>query len=79
MAIIREVFENILKSTKILGIKDDFTNEVETALGKLLPFKTGSQGELLEWYEEQEAQSKCRDRYGEPDGKIFFGQVERLG
>jgi len=55
MAIIRELFENIIKSAKILGIKDDFTNDVEKALVKLLPFKTGSQGELLEWYEEQEA------------------------
>ncbi len=55
MAIIRENFENVLKSAKVLGIHDDFTKDVENALGKLLPFKTGSQGELLEWYEEQEA------------------------
>lgn len=55
MAIIRENFENILKSAKVLGIHDDFTKDVQNALGKLLPFKTGSQGELLEWYEEQEA------------------------
>ena len=55
MAIIKELFQNVLKSAKVLNISDDFTKEVETALNKLLPFKIGSQGELLEWYEEQEA------------------------
>ncbi len=55
IAIIKELFQNVLKSAKVLNIADDFTKEVEAALGKLLPFKTGSQGELLEWYEEQEA------------------------
>lgn len=53
MSIIKELFSNILKSAKILNICDDFTKQIETTFGKLLPFKTGSKGELLEWYDEQ--------------------------
>ena len=52
MSIIRDVFNNFIKSCDILGITDEDYEAVKEALPKLLPFRTGSQGQLLEWYEE---------------------------
>ena len=51
-AIIREVFENCLKTMNILGISDEIRGELEEALPKLKGFRIGSRGELLEWNEE---------------------------
>jgi len=52
MSIVREVFDNLIKSCEILDIDDDFLKEVTEKRAKLLPFKIGSQGQLLEWYNE---------------------------
>ncbi len=53
MAIIKELFANCIKSAEILGIKDQFTDVIREQAEKLLPFKTGSGGQLLEWYDEE--------------------------
>lgn len=51
-AIIREVFENCVKTIRILNISDEIQEELEAALPKLKGFRIGRRGELLEWNEE---------------------------
>ncbi len=53
MSIIKELFGNTLKSAELLNINDDFISEVKEKQKKLLPFKIGSKGQLLEWYLEE--------------------------
>ncbi len=54
MSIIKELFLNTINSANILEIDDNFINEIERKCKKLLPFKVGSKGQLLEWYEEMQ-------------------------
>lgn len=54
MTISKELFKNCIKSCEILGCDLDFANELKRVLEKLYPYKTGSKGQLLEWYEEYE-------------------------
>jgi alpha-L-fucosidase 2 len=61
MAIIKDLFENLQKCHKALGIEDGFSREIAEALPRLLPFRVGSRGQLLEWYEEfEEAEPQHR-------------------
>jgi len=53
MSIIREVFENLLKTEKLLG-SGDMTERVQSALSKLWMPKIGSRGQMLEWFREEE-------------------------
>jgi alpha-L-fucosidase 2 len=52
MSIIRELFENILKSARVLGIEDGFVAEIREKTPRLLPFRRGHRGDLLEYYED---------------------------
>lgn len=52
MTIIRELFENCRKAGEVLGIRDEFQESLEAALGKLEPLVIGKDGRLLEWNEE---------------------------
>lgn len=52
MAIIRQLFSNTIEAAGLLGIDDGFTQELTKAYDRLLPFRTGSKGQLLEWYGE---------------------------
>lgn len=54
MSIIKELFGNCLKSSEILGETCETINDIADKLPKLLPFKVGSKGDLLEWYNEEE-------------------------
>lgn len=54
MSIITQLFGNILSAAEILGETDDVTEEIRKAYGRLLPFRVGKDGRLLEWYEEEE-------------------------
>lgn len=54
MSIIKELFMNCKKASEILGESDDVIAEINEKLPKLLPFKVGSKGDLLEWYNEEE-------------------------
>ncbi len=49
MSIARELFENCIKASNILGIDEDFANQLEAALAEFPPFKLGSEGQLLEF------------------------------
>jgi alpha-L-fucosidase 2 len=53
MSIIKELFGNVEKCAEILSISDDVTNRIKTVTPHLLPFKTGRNGALLEWYDEE--------------------------
>ena len=50
--IIWDNFTNLLEAASILGIEDDFINEVSSALERLSLPKIGSDGRLMEWSQE---------------------------
>lgn len=55
--IIRELFNNFIKTSDILGADKTFADTVKTMLSKLTPSQIGSDGRILEWSEElQEAE-----------------------
>ena len=54
MTVVKELFKNCVKSCAILGIDNEFANVLNEKISKLYPYKTGSRGQLLEWYEEYE-------------------------
>ncbi len=54
MAIAREVFLNAIKGAEILNTDSAFADELRATLSKMRGFKTGSEGQLLEWYGEYE-------------------------
>ena len=53
MAIIKDLFANFISACEILGIENVEYNEVKEKLPKLLPFKIGKNGRLLEWYNDE--------------------------
>lgn len=54
MVIAKELFHHCIKSCEILGCDSIFAKELKNTLDRLYPYKTGSKGQLLEWYEECE-------------------------
>lgn len=52
IAIIRELFRNVIKASEILDIDKDFRNALIDALDKLYPYKIGKRGQLQEWAED---------------------------
>ena len=52
MSIIKELFENTLNAAAALCDENGDVKAIRAALPRLLPFKTGSDGRLLEWYDE---------------------------
>lgn len=52
MSIVKELFANMIDVLNILGEDNELKAELEEKLPKLLPFKIGSKGQLLEWYKE---------------------------
>ena len=54
MSIIKELFINCKKSAEILGIDDEVIAEINEKQPRLLPFKVGAKGDLLEWYDDVE-------------------------
>ncbi|MCQ2471328.1 MAG: glycoside hydrolase N-terminal domain-containing protein [Clostridia bacterium] len=53
MSIIKDNLQNALNCAEILGDNDPAIDEIKEVLPKLLPFKIGKDGRLLEWYEEK--------------------------
>lgn len=58
LAIIRENFDQVIKSSEILGIDEDFRNQLKKALAKLRPYQIGKKGNLQEWYHDWEDEDK---------------------
>lgn len=54
LSIIRDLFGNVLKAAGVLGIDDAFTREVARRLPLILPYRVGSEGQILEWCGEEE-------------------------
>ena len=54
MTIVKELFKSCIKSCEILGCDAELAKELRAKLKRLYPYKIGSQGQLLEWYEEYE-------------------------
>jgi alpha-L-fucosidase 2 len=50
LAMIRELFLDVLAAQKILKNDNDFANKINTALNNLHPYKVGKAGNLQEWY-----------------------------
>lgn len=53
MSIIRQLFINCIEASETLDTDKEFCIELKDKLKRLLPFRTGSKGQLLEWYKEQ--------------------------
>ncbi|MDR0537565.1 MAG: glycoside hydrolase family 95 protein [Tannerellaceae bacterium] len=49
MSIIRDLFDNVIASSEILGIDQDFRNKLQQTRAQLLPFRVGRAGQLQEW------------------------------
>lgn len=54
VSIIRELFTFFIESAEILGIDDDFVDEISAKLKMLQKVKIGREGNVLEWSEEVE-------------------------
>jgi alpha-L-fucosidase 2 len=54
MAIIKDLFNNVIQASKVLDTDKDFIVKLEKAKEKLYPFKIGSKGQLQEWYKDFE-------------------------
>ncbi|WP_316785133.1 glycoside hydrolase family 95 protein [Pedobacter frigiditerrae] len=50
ISIIRELFNDCIKATKVLNIDAEFRTKLETAKSKLYPYHIGQYGQLQEWY-----------------------------
>ncbi len=50
MAMINELFHNIIKASEIIETDAEFIHKVKQTQSKLAPYKTGKKGQLLEWY-----------------------------
>ncbi len=54
MTMTRELFSNVMAAANILGLQDDFLNELATAESRLRPYKIGRFGQFMEWSEDFE-------------------------
>ncbi|KPM48259.1 glycoside hydrolase family 95 protein [Jiulongibacter sediminis] len=54
IAMIKELFLDLLMSMEALDINNDFRTEIEKALIRLRPYKVGAKGNLQEWYHDWE-------------------------
>jgi alpha-L-fucosidase 2 len=54
MSIIRDLFDNLVQASTILGIDKGFRDTIITKRSKLFPLQIGSKGQLLEWYKDFE-------------------------
>jgi len=52
MALIRELFSHCIEAAETLGIDGEFARVLASRLERLLPFRTGRYGQLLEWCED---------------------------
>lgn len=61
IAIIRDLFNNIVNATKILDIDHEFGKHIQQKQDKLLPYQIGAKGQIQEWmYDFQEAEPQHR-------------------
>lgn len=56
LSMIRELFIQTIKASKVLGTDKEFRSKVENALARLHPYQIGKVGNLQEWYYDWEDQ-----------------------
>jgi alpha-L-fucosidase 2 len=56
LAMIRELFQQTIKASKVLNQDAEFRGKLETALVKLYPYQIGKKGNLQEWYHDWDDQ-----------------------
>lgn len=60
-AIVYDLFDNLIKASKVLGIFDGFTQKVESVLPKILTYQIRKEGQLIEFDDDyKECDSKHR-------------------
>ena len=52
MAIIKDLFNNVIRASELMQIDVDFRKQVNTSLKRLVPYKVGQHGQLQEWIED---------------------------
>lgn len=52
MAIIRDLFRNVIEASEILGVDKKLRDELIQKKAKLFPYKIGAEGQLQEWSED---------------------------
>ena len=52
LALIRDLFYNLIDATEALKIDGAFRSRLEATVSRLPPYRIGSQGQLLEWFQE---------------------------
>jgi alpha-L-fucosidase 2 len=52
MALIRDLFTNVIEASEALRSDDAFRRKVAAARGRLYPYRIGSKGQILEWFRE---------------------------
>ena len=52
MALIRDLFYNLIDATDVLKTDAAFRSRLESTLARLPPYRIGSEGQLLEWFQE---------------------------
>jgi alpha-L-fucosidase 2 len=57
MQILRDLFSNTVQAAQILGVDEQFRNQVATARATLAPNQIGSAGQLQEWLEDWDMQA----------------------
>jgi len=50
LAMIRACMTQAVEASKVLDVDADFRQQLESALGRLLPYRIGKKGNLQEWY-----------------------------
>ncbi|MFC0516401.1 glycoside hydrolase N-terminal domain-containing protein [Mucilaginibacter angelicae] len=55
MGIIRDLFDNLIAASKVLGVDAAFRDSLIAKKAKLIPYQIGSKGQLQEWYKDQES------------------------
>lgn len=55
MSIIRDLFDNIARASKVLGIDSAFSDTLMAKRQQLIPYQLGSKGQLQEWYKDFES------------------------
>jgi alpha-L-fucosidase 2 len=57
MQILRDLFANTIKASKILGVDSDFSQKLADARARLVPNQIGREGQLQEWMEDWDMQA----------------------
>jgi len=55
LGIIRDLFDNLIQASRILGVDSSFRDSLILKKSRLLPYQIGSKGQLQEWFRDVES------------------------